>query len=264
MQDHPRDNDVLSSESSPESGGALWFILLAIALLVALTITITRSTDNAQQNGTRERDRILASDILRQAKGMAAAVDQARGNGVPENNISFENTAVTGYTTVFSSASSSSTVPFGIFFASGGGLTYTPPNTEWLDTAPAVVALPHYGEWYFYGTTCIPGVGTGTDSTCTASASMSELIVSIPGVTASLCAEINRQTGVTNLTNPIRAPSASTAVYGSPTEFVGAFTTGGLLMSSGGEFAGKQAGCFYGGGSSPSGGYHFYEVLIPR
>lgn len=243
----------------------MWFILMAIALLVALTITITRSTDSAQQNGTRERDRILATAILRQAKGMATAVDQARGNNVPENNISFENQLVTGYTTVFSSSGTGSTVPYGIFFSSGAGLTYTAPDREWLDSSQS--SQPHYGEWYFYGTTCIPDVGTGDSTTCTASspASMSELIVSIPGITASLCAEINRQTGVTNETNPIRPPTATTSVYGSsPTQFVGTFTNGGLLMSSGGAFTGKQAGCFEGGSSSPSGGYHFYEVLIPR
>lgn len=261
MQDHPRDNNPRSSEA----GGALWFILMAIALLVALTLTITRSTDNVQQNGTRERDRILASAILRQAKGMAAIVEQARGNNVPENNISFENTGVTGYTTVFSSASTSSTVPYGLFYSSGGGITYTAPDSEWLDSSQSAQLSPKYGEWYFYGTTCIPGVGTGADaSACAASPSTSELIVSIPWITASLCVEINRQAGVTNLTNPIRPPVATSDVYGTPTKFVGAFSTGGVLSSAGGEFNGKQAGCFEGGASSPDSGYHFYQVLIPR
>ncbi|MDB5492369.1 MAG: hypothetical protein JWO78_2218 [Micavibrio sp.] len=264
MQDHPRDKDRSSSQTG-EAGGALWFILLAIAMLVALTMTITRSTDNSQQNGSRERDRILASDILRQARGMAAIADQARGNGIPENNISFENTTVPGYTTVFSSSSSSSTVPYGLFYSSGGGLTYTVPNSEWLDAAHASETSPKYGEWYFYGTTCIPEVGTGTDAgTCAASPSTSELIVGLPWITASLCTEINRQAGIENLTGPIRAPIATTSVYGTVTKFVGEFSTGGLLVSSGNQFSGKQAGCFQGGGGSPNGGYHFYEVLIAR
>ena len=41
-----------------ESGNALWFILIAIALLAALTVVVTRSSDTVEQSGDVERQRI--------------------------------------------------------------------------------------------------------------------------------------------------------------------------------------------------------------
>ena len=264
MRNHPLSDKQSDLTTACEAGGALWFILIAIALLAALTITVTRSTDNAQQNGTRERDRIQASELLRSAKGMAQAVDQARMQNIPENNISFENSTVTGYTLVFSSALAGSSESYFVFASSGSGLRYSPPPGDWLDTTHASETAPQYGEWLFYGTTCIPGVGTGDDATCASNDRQSELIVGLPWISVSLCLEINRQAGVTNLTGPLRPPTLNTAGYGGLAKFNGTYGDGGVISSIGGEFTGKQAGCYAGGASDPNGGYHFFQVLIAR
>lgn len=254
--DHPS-TESGGKENNPESGNALWFILLAIALLVALTLTVTRSTDNAQQNGVREQDRIQAADILRQAKGIASAIDQMRLAGIPENNIDFDNKDVAGYTNANCTAGAC-----GVFFSSGAGLTYKAPSADWLDASQS--AKPLYGQWYFYGTACVPNVGTG-GGTCNSAASSTELIVGLPWINETLCIELNRLAGVTNLTNPTRPPVlALTAYTASLDKFTGTFITDSIINGSGNEFDGKQAGCFQGAASNPAGGYHFYQVVIAR
>jgi hypothetical protein len=244
-------------QPSSESGNALWFILLAIALLVALTITITRSSENSEQNGERDRDRIQASDILRQAKGIAGAIDQMRLNGVAENDISFDNPIVAGYANA--SCTTGNCLLFG---SSGAGMTYKSPLSDWLDQSES--AKPGFGDWFFYGTACIPNVGTG-DSTCAGTASATDLIVGLPWINESLCIEINRLLGVANLSNPTRPPVIATGAY-TPAlvKYTGTFTPTSVITSAGGEFDGKQAGCFQGAAANPAGGYHFYQAVLAR
>jgi len=240
-----------------ESGNALWFILLAIALLVALTITITRSGENTEQLGDRDRNRVEASDILRQAKGIAAAVDQMRLNGIPENNISFANSTVTGYDNA--KCTDGSCLLFG---SAGGGLSYKIPSSTWLDQSES--AKPLFGEWYFYSAACVPGVGSGGTG-CSADAANSELIVALPWVNLGLCIEINRMVGITNLTGPTRPPEIATTAY--PTtldKYAGTFVVGSEINNVSDSFKGKQTGCFEGSGGDPDGGYHFYQVVLPR
>lgn len=244
-----------------ESGNAFWFILLAIALLVALTVTITKSGENTEETGQRDRDRIQASDILRQAKSIENAVQNMRMAGIPENDISFENTFVAGYTNPNCQAGKSCM----IFTADGAGLSYKAPPEEWLDGTKSGEAL--YGDWYFTGTACIPDVGTGAAG-CAATASTHELIIALPWINESLCAEINRLSGITPASPP---PQANNAAYTAAfTPFIGSFGDDGVatddseINSGGGEFVRHSTGCFRGGASDPAGGYHFYHVLIPR
>lgn len=247
---------------TPESGNAFWFILLAISLLVALTVTITKSGENTEETGQRDRNRIQASDILRQAKSIENAVQNMRMAGVPENDISFENSFVSGYTNTNCEAGNSCMV----FTADGAGLTYKDPPEEWLDSSESGKDL--YGDWYFTGTACIPGVGTG-DTGCASTVSTHELIVALPWIKESLCAEINRLSGVTPASPPPEANnSAYTATF---IPFTGSFddnplatTDNSEIDSGGGEFRRHSTGCFKGGASDPNGGYHFYHVLIPR
>ena len=74
---------------SAQSGNALWFILLAVALLAALTFAVTRSTDTTEQANITEHDTIAANEVMRTARGIEEAVSRFRINGIPENNISF-------------------------------------------------------------------------------------------------------------------------------------------------------------------------------
>lgn len=247
-----------------ESGSALWFILIAIALLVALTVAITRTSETTEQNGERERDRIEASDILRQGKSLEQAVQKLRDSGnVSENDISFANPIVAGYDNhnCGDKTSSSDDNPCMLYNAEGAGLTYTPPLSDWLDQTQS--AQPLYGQWFFHATACVPGIGTAQTG-CHADNSTTALIAVLPWIQQSLCIEINRLAGVANLSNPTRPPVLTGDAFApSRDKFTGTYTASAELASPGGEFVGKQAGCFA-GATNPTGGYHFYQVLIQR
>jgi hypothetical protein len=244
-------------QNASQSGNAFWFILLAIALLVALTVTITKSGENTEETGQRDRDRIQASDILRQAKSMESAIQQMRIAGQPENDISFENSYVSGY----ANASCPDGQPCRIFGSGGAGLAYKLPPADWLDSTHQGEDL--YGEWYFFATSCVPGIGTGNE-TCNGDDAATELMVSLPYINKSLCLEINRLVGVQNLTNPVSPPENVGSAYSAGlNKFTGTYTATSIINSSANAFLGKPSGCFA-GDVDPDDGYHFYHVLIAR
>lgn len=246
-----------ASQTNTQSGNAFWFILLAIALLVALTVTITKSGENTEETGQRDRDRIQASDIMRQAKTMENAIQQMRLAGIPENDISFENSFVSGY----QNASCPDGQPCRIFGSGGAGLSYKLPPSDWLDSSQDAQDL--YGEWYFFATTCVPGIGTG-DSGCNADAASTELIVALPWISKSLCLEINRMVGIPNLTNTVLPPENVGSAYSVGLDkFTGTYTASSIINSNADAFLGKPSGCFA-GDTDPDTGYHFYHVLIAR
>lgn len=256
---------MMNHHQSTQSGNAFWIILLAIALLVALTITITRSTESTEESGTRDRNRIAATDIIRQGKSMQQAVEQLRLQGVAENQINFDNTAVAGYANTRCGDITSNTDdnPCKLFHAEGAGLTYKVPLAPWLETSRNGEDL--YGEWYFYGTACVPGIGTGGTG-CNADDSATELIVGLPWIREDICVEINRLTGVPNLSSPTRPPLLPGSAYTlARTKFTGTFTKDSEIDTAANAFSEHQAGCFQGAaGNDPDGGFHFYQVLIAR
>ena len=241
-----------------ESGNALWFILLAIALLVALTVTITRTSETTEETGSRDRNSILASDILRQARSMEQAVEKLRLTGSGENNLSFQTSFVSDYTNPRCTTDSCRLFET----ASGAGMTYKPPLSAWLDPDFASETEPPYGEWYFYGRACIPGVGEG-DSGCNSDDENAELIMALPWIRQDLCMEINRMVGVTNPGTPPGPPPLSAAAYPSTLDqFRGVFEASAEITHA--NLDGHKTGCFAGGGSDPDGGFHFYHVLLAR
>lgn len=248
-----------------QSGNAFWIILLAIALLVALTITVTKSTESTEDTGTRDRNRIAANDILRQGKSIQQAVEQLRMRGIAENQINFDNPALAGYTNTLcgDAADNTDDNPCKIFHTEGTGLTYKTPPAAWLETAKSGESL--YGEWYFYGTACVPSIGTG-DAGCSGAVTSTDLIIGLPWIKQGVCVEINRLSGVQNLSNPTRPPLLpGTAYTAARTKFVGVFTTDSEINTATNTFLKHQAGCFEGAaGSDPDGGYHYYQVLIAR
>lgn len=241
-----------------ESGNALWFILLAIALLVALTITVTRSSDTSQETGSRDRNRIMASDILKQMRGYEQAVEKLRLTGLGENNISFESTnGPTGYANAKCTDNSCR-----IFHPDGAGLNYNPPQTAWLDPEETAQTSPVYGEWYVYGRGCVPDVGTG-DATCASDDKHTELILLLPWIRKDLCFEINRLVGVTNPGTPPAPPLIAGAAFPTTLDtYQGEFLAGATLSHA--SLNARKTGCFQGNASDPDGGYHAYHVLIAR
>lgn len=222
-----------------ESGNALWFILLAIALLAALTITITRGSDTSEQSGDVERQRVLASDTLRYAKSVEQAVEQMRQRGTSESDISFENGFVGGYANGNCGSNDCK-----VFHVEGGGIAFRSANS-----------LVSGDSWLFTGANSV--AGAGEDGTGATSSFDNELIMMLPDISAAVCGRINTELGIAGI--PQDTTKADVA-----TKFAGVFPNGQVIENMGGE----KTGCFEGnqddGGASIAGKYYFYHTLIQR
>ena len=243
-----------------ESGNVIWFLLLAIALLAALAITITRSSDIAGQNGDVEMTRVQASAILKDAKGVEQAVDRMSMQGVSVGDISFGSSGLSGY----ANASCADDSCY-LYKVAGGGQTYAAPSEAWLDSAQS--ARPFYGEYLFTGKTCVQGVGNQTEDIATdcstdGDPANEDLVLLLPYVTESLCMELNTLAGVSN---PSGAPPVDTGdVWAASPQFTGVFADGASIGTGNAVLYGKRAGCVEGAGTPPAGAYVFYYVLMAR
>ncbi len=234
-----------------ESGSVIWFILLAIALTAALTMTLTRSSDTSNQSGDIERARVQASEIMRYAKGIDSAIDQMIMRGVGESQLSFQNDFVSGYHTNARCTDESCRV----FGTGGGGQTYMEPRREWLDANQNAAGL--YGDWYFAGDICVLDVGTGTAGCATdGDATNEDLVMILPWIKLDLCNQLNSLLGIPS---PPPVETGNIWSAGNPL-FNGNYADGTDLNQSG-----RQSACVAGsGGAQPANTYSFYHVLIDR
>ena len=79
----------MKPQHNTERGNALFFILIAVALLAALTMVISRSGSSVDQSGDFERNNIQASKVLRYAKSIETGIQDLLLRGCSENEISF-------------------------------------------------------------------------------------------------------------------------------------------------------------------------------
>lgn len=91
----------MKNQQKNQQGNALIIVLIAVILLAALSFAVTRG----QQDGGGKRllseadSKLLAGKILKHARNIEAAVKKVQlVNGCSENEISFENSTVGGYT----------------------------------------------------------------------------------------------------------------------------------------------------------------------
>lgn len=230
---------------SKERGNVLWLILVAVVLLGAITILLSRSGSSVDQSGDVEQMRIKASQMMRYAKSIEAAIQQMKLRGISENEISFENpTTAVDYTNANCSVGECK-----IFDVEGGGLTYRDPpsgandGSEWIFTATNNV-----------GTTADP-VGT------TAARSGNDLIMLMPEASTALCTQINRDIDVgTAGTLPVETTGIFT------TEFTGIYVNNLNILDGDPtpfELDGETVGCFTDANPNPDVTY-FYYVLLAR
>ena len=86
-----------ASQRQSQSGNVFFIILIAVGLLAAITIMISRSGSNVEQSGDVEQNRIKISQIQRYARGVEVGVQRLLLDGCSENEISFENSVDPNY-----------------------------------------------------------------------------------------------------------------------------------------------------------------------
>ena len=227
-------------QKSHESGNAIWFVLIAIVLMAALTITVTRSSDTTEQSGNIEQARIQASKLIHAAKDYEQAVDRLVMNGCSENEISFESSEWTNIS--YTNAGTSDGCK--IFDPAGAGLSV--PNERDGSQTPI---------WTFKGSLEIQDVGTTTND-----AHSTDLlaIYAFPSSETGLCRELNKMAGLGNT-----IPVDDTVTIVTSLNFTGSFTYTGTFGTgtAAPAIAGKKSACFL-ADAVPL--LVFYHVLLAR
>jgi hypothetical protein len=91
MAETMKTNQEHFNEHSQESGNALIYVLIAIALFAALSMTLTRQTDsNEAEQLSEEKAELLATQLISTTAQMKSAVDQMLFSGSQINDLNFD------------------------------------------------------------------------------------------------------------------------------------------------------------------------------
>lgn len=256
-----------------QRGNAFIIILIIIALLGALTVTMTRMGEN-ENNVNQEEANIVASQVLRQAKTLSNAVDGLLAKGCSITQLSFENPVVTGYQNVQSPPDKSCW----LFNAAGAGLAFPIPPKNANDKS----------DWLFVRNNKIAGVGLERETGNLPTGQSQDLLMVLSLVDINVCKAINSQIGLSRsyLEPPpawIVTVSLERKFYAGSTSpndnnYSSQGTTGAILRSAGSphnttalwdqKTACVEAANGYTDMNGPDqpgvGKYFFYQVLVER
>lgn len=228
-----------------QSGNVLFYILIAVALLAALTFAVSQSGRGTSSNITEDRARLYASEILEFANTMSAAVSQLRLRGVENTELCFDHAdwGVNDY----DHAGCTDNVNR-IFHIDGAGVAWQNAPSEAMDAGASPDNL-----WYIYGDNEVENVG----STCGAAA-CADLILVVDELSEIVCRQLNALLSVTDADT---APPTDTDI--GETRYVGAFGYAETIGDEAGgvDLAGQTSGCF---NNTTGSRYTFYKVLIAR
>jgi hypothetical protein len=247
MQDH----------STNESGNILFLILIAVVLFAALMFAVTMS-ERGGEDVNQDNVRVAAAQIIQSGVDLETAILRMRvSKGMNESEISFESPALSAAYVHPGCAADHCRV----FMPDGGQISYPRPNPEWLNRA--FIGQPHFGQWLYTGTACIPGIGHGADAACNADPRHLELMAILPWLTRDMCVEINKKLSVPlDNGDPPKLIGSGWASGGE--EFTGSFGGGETIIDAGNLLFTRPEGCFEGNGNPPAGSYHYYRAILPR
>lgn len=154
-----------------QSGNAVVFILIGVALFGALAYTFTRGARTGQGNLSATQARVAAQELAAFLTTVNKAFQKLRQNGCSENDISFAYTGTNG-TMGTSGSNHPSTAPGDyschIFRAEGGGVTMNIDPEKYQLSYDQIAAVSpgnqgNHDNFYFRQTTA-KNIGVGTDA----------------------------------------------------------------------------------------------------
>ena len=233
-----------TQQKRAQSGNALVYVLVAIALLAALSFAVTQSWRGNASKLNEERARTYANEIIEFSNIISNAVVQLRLRGVPTSSLCFEDPS---WPVGFDYDHAGCTDDYNkIFSLAGAGINWQSAPREAMD-------LPSNPDnlWHIYGDNEIENVGT----TCGA-ASCAELLLVVDELHMNVCKALNERLNVTNPGDSIPADLGF-----SETRYIGAFDYNATIGDDAGgtPLEAKTAACFESGGE-----YVFYKVLISQ
>jgi hypothetical protein len=231
----------MMSHTHPQSGNILFYILIAVVLIGALTVAL-RDTGGLSSGVDREAMALKAIQAQRQAANVAAGVDFLIKNGVSESDIRFAHpNAPVAYGVVTATPQNQ------VFSNQGGQASYPiPPKAVGSDGSD----IPH---WIFTGD--VNGLQSGSDR--------ADLVAVLSGVSLEFCNAINAQIGYAPGTQP---RTAGIDCIDISSAFTGSFedtTPITMLLSSFSRVPALQA-CVACNPGPFTTSYHYYHVLLAR
>ena len=219
-----------------ESGNAIVYIFIAIALLAALSFAVSQSSRSAGKGLSEDRAQLAASEIISYGDTIAKSVGQLRLRSVKDTELSFAHPdADPGYGTYDDAPRAE------IFNPQGGGVLYRTPPTLAV-TNPAA-------SYVFTGQNAVEHIGLDC-----ATADCNELIMIIRYIKPEVCQLINHTLGYAEKSDPLPTDSDTTL-----TVFDGTYAIGNIISDESSFLSGKTAGCYI---DSGSGDNMYYQVLV--
>lgn len=221
-----------------ENGNVMFYILLGIALLGALSFAIAQNSRSPLQTLTEDKRKLIATEIIAFGNTMASAVSQLRLRGTAASELRFSHPGLPdGDYGVFNTDP-----PNEVFNLSGGAVTYQSP--------PSGATTTSSEEFQFLANNAVEFVGT----TCSA-ASCADLIMILPNVSEEICIRINDQIGIEN---PGGAPPTDTNIREAE-KFQGTFGYHQTIGDEESVLEGQKEACIEETSDSE---YVYYKVLM--
>ncbi len=172
-----------------QNGNVLLIILVAVALIAALTIAI-RGLNSQDASISKEELAIRGTEVQRYMNEIEYAIREILNNGYSEGDIRFAHSkADSSYGDLFGDSDKGDQV----FHSSGGNATYRDPPRDINDGS----------GWEFYGHSALPSAGSDR----------ADLIAVLPNITESFCNAVNASIGY------MAQPSdTGTCLYGAPSD----------------------------------------------
>lgn len=213
--------------------------MIAIVLIGAITMVLTRSGSTVDQSGDFEQRRIQATQLMRYANSIEKAIERLQTiNGCSENDISFENTTDTNYNNPDSPGDNSCH----IFEPEGAGLVWQEfGNNDLTGTTSNIAFISNHS---------ITGIGTDAANTGTD-------LIFIARVSESMCNHLNQEVGISAAAADITMQLNTYDYY-----FIGSYAGNNAFGVAGEAIAmeGQRTGCMI----DDNGDYTFYHVLLER
>lgn len=223
-----------------ESGNAMFYILICVGLLAALSYAIAQGSRTSATALTQDRSQLLASQLIEYGDVLSKAVGQMRLRGTGISDLRFAHPDLNAAYGTYGNDPDHE-----IFHPDGGGVNYQRLPSTITNTA----------DWVFTAENPVQDVGlTCTNSSC------SELLAVATGIGEQVCFAVNELISVSNVGG---APPADAAVETS-TLFAGAFAYNSEIIGDGdgsiggSNMAGQTAACIL---DDARGENIFYQVL---
>jgi len=224
-----------------QAGNAIFYILIAIAMLSALTYAVSQN-NRGGAGLTEDRARLYATEIIEYGNIVGNAVAQLRLRGCEENQINFEHASVTGYTNTNAPADDFCD----IFSITAGGVERKSIPSEATQSA----ASPDY-VWDIVSGNEISEVGSSGGA-----ASNAELLLTAGELKQSVCIEINE---LLDVTNPSGTPPEENDF--DTTKFIGSFAGNEVIGDTATTLKGQKAACLLNQTNST---YLYYKAIMAR